>query len=320
MLDVAKVLRPSSGDKFNTVVFFDKDADAVNETQKRIPGAIGFPGNFTDVVLAIDPDEDMHKDRDYLAPPNDETDQYTTRKRQLTLDQRRKFIRTFPFDVINLDLEEFIFKPNDPFPGKVVNALRKVFEWQRLPLPQLNDAPLEGFTLMFTTQIGPPNISDEYVNMLREYLVHNLEADSSLGELLQTKTGVTDVDALKSNQFPTFFKLGVPKLLASILLEEDWFVDSTIGVRTYEFVRESASGPYTILHFVMDIVRQDPPRERRAPNSEPSAGAATAYRDVARRIFEVPEVQVTDSTVAAVELKPTLEQIKARRRLYYPEE
>src|SRR5208283_2211413 len=188
MLDVAKVLRPSSGDKFNTVVFFDKDADAVNETQKRIPGAIGFPGNFTYVVLAIDPDEDMHKDRDYLAPPNDETDQYTTRKRQLTLDQRRKFIRTFPFDVINLDLEEFIFKPNDPFPGKVVNALRKVFEWQRLPLPQLNDAPLEGFTLMFTTQIGPPNISDEYVNMLREYLVHNLEADSSLGELLQTKT------------------------------------------------------------------------------------------------------------------------------------
>ena len=165
MLDVAKVLRPSTEDKFDTVVFFDKDADAVNETQKRIPGAIGFPGNFTDVVLAIDPSEDVHKDPDYLAPPPDQADKFLTRRTQLILDQRRKFIHTFPFDVINLDLEEFVFKANDPFPGKVVNALRKIFEWQRIPIsvPKAKPGPLDGFTLMFTTQVGPPNISTEYV-------------------------------------------------------------------------------------------------------------------------------------------------------------
>jgi hypothetical protein len=322
MLDVATVLRPSSEDKFDTVVFFDKDADAVNETQKRIPGAIGFPGNFTEVVLTGDPNEDLYKDPDPLAPPNDETDRYLTRKKQLILAQRRRFIKTFPFDVINLDLEEFIFKPNDPFPGKVVNALRKIFEWQRLPLFYLDKElpPLDGFTLMFTTQIGPPNISNEYVDMLRRYLVQNLDADPVLRDLLETRTGLTEIDALRSDQFPIFFKLGVPKLLAGILLDEDWYVDPDTGIRTYEFVRQSSSGDYTMLHFVMDVVRQDPPREKRAPNTGLAPNIATAYRDVSRGIFEIPETVVTESIIDADNLKPTLQQIKARRKKYYPDE
>jgi hypothetical protein len=61
--------------------------------------------------------------------------------------------------VINLDLEGFLFHAKDPLPGKLVNAMRKIFAWQRYPLRGTNDEPketIDGFSLMFTTQIGPP--------------------------------------------------------------------------------------------------------------------------------------------------------------------
>ncbi len=51
MLDVAKVVKLSSTSKFDTVAFFGRDDESIVETVKRIPGAVGFPGNFVDVVL-----------------------------------------------------------------------------------------------------------------------------------------------------------------------------------------------------------------------------------------------------------------------------
>src|SRR5256885_11024715 len=43
MLDVAKVIRPSNDGLFDTVFFFTRSDEAVLETRKNIPGAIGFP-------------------------------------------------------------------------------------------------------------------------------------------------------------------------------------------------------------------------------------------------------------------------------------
>ena len=44
MLDVAGVIKKNDG-RFDNVVFFDYKDEQVLETQRRIPGAIGFPGN-----------------------------------------------------------------------------------------------------------------------------------------------------------------------------------------------------------------------------------------------------------------------------------
>ena len=305
MLDVANVIRRSANGKFDTVVFFDKDPESVNETQKRIPGAIGFPGRFTEVVLALDPDENLNGEPDHLAAPSDAQDNYATRKQQLTLDQRRKFIREFPFDLVNLDLEEFIFKPNDPFPGKVVNALRKIFAWQRVGL-QLSQTLLDGFTLMFTTQVGPPNISSAYTDMLREYLEKNLQSEPALTELLRERTGIIDLGVLQNEKFDQFFKLGLPKVLAGALLEEDWYVDPAKGITTFRFSRDSVDGPYEMLHLVMQVARQNPIRESRAPNAGPPPLVQNAYRDVARMIFANPEIEVTPSLIAGADLKPTV--------------
>lgn len=58
MLDVARVVPFHKRHGFDTVVFFDKNQEFVIETQKRIPGAIGFPGDFVNVVLNEDPEEE----------------------------------------------------------------------------------------------------------------------------------------------------------------------------------------------------------------------------------------------------------------------
>src|SRR6266851_4521137 len=51
MLDVADIIARSTTGRFDTVYFFDKTADLVAQTKRRIPGSIGFAGNFVETVL-----------------------------------------------------------------------------------------------------------------------------------------------------------------------------------------------------------------------------------------------------------------------------
>ena len=318
MLDVEKVLSRSTTDRFDTVVFFDRSPEAVAETQKRIPGATGFNGDFVDLVLKKDPDED--------ASPRSSLDEETplrntakTRNELRLLSQRRDFIRQFPFDVINLDLEEFIFKANDPFPGRVVNALRRVFEWQRRELigPHIASHSLAGFSLMFTTQVGPHNLPDSYLRMLRGHINSNIRGNVKLRQTLEARSGVREAGILQGNDFKLFFELGLPKVLASLLKEKDWFVDPNAGITTFEFERPSKVGPYTMLHLVMEVRRQQPPQEQRGPGDLETPEAKQAYKQVAHRIFEQPTTVVDRDAIDRAELKESLELIRARRRKYY---
>ena len=318
MLDVAKVLSRSTTDRFDTVVFFDQSPAAVDETLKRIPGATGFNGDFVELVLKKDPDEE--------ADPRLSLDEKTqlpntakTRNELRLLSQRRDFIRQFPFDVINLDLEEFIFKAKDPFPGRVVNALRRVFAWQRRELtgPHLAPHSLPGFSLMFTTQVGPHNLPDSYLGMLRGHLNSNLRGNKNLRKAMEARSEHRKVRVLQQKDFKLFFELGLPKVLASVLGEQDWFVDPGAGITTFEFDRPSTNGPYTMLHLVMQVKRQHPPLELRAPGEQQTQEASLAYKQVAQRIFEQPTTVVARQTIDRPELKRSLELIRARRRKYY---
>src|SRR5882757_4362207 len=111
MLEMARVLRKSSEKRLDTVFFFDRSPELVDSTEKRIPGANGFPGDFVTIVLADDPGGD---DADAaLESPTTARDTHDTRAYQLLLNTRRLFVASFPFDVVNLDLEGFFFKPSD---------------------------------------------------------------------------------------------------------------------------------------------------------------------------------------------------------------
>jgi hypothetical protein len=325
LLDVEKVVKPSPNGWFDVVCFFDRTEEYVIETQKRIPGAIGFPGDFTRIVLLQDHQEDQIIDE--IAPlesPEVEADTLETQQAQRDLAQRRKFIQQFPFDIINLDLEEFLFKPNDPVPGRVVNALRKMFAWQKRPLVLRRSAakvismPVDGFSLMFTTQIGPSNLNEDYLSMLANYLDDNILRDAGLVPLLRDRTQQDNVVALRAASFEQFFRLGMPKALLKILMEEDWYVDPESGIRLFEIERQSQVGPYKIVHLVMDVKRQSPPRENRAPGTDGN-GVGDAYRDVVRQVFSKPEVLVTDGMIDRNALQAHLDKVRARGNKYIGE-
>ena len=272
-----------------------------------------------------DPDEvDILESQDVLKSPQNEYDEFPVRQRQSLIAQRHQFKNCFPFDVINLDLEEFLFKQNDPLPGKVINALRKIFNWQCKPLttPQVTDYSLDGFSLMFTTQIGPPNIGREYLNMLGQQLELNISTDDALKSLLNQRTGFDNVLTLQSRRFDDFFKLAMPKVLAKILMEEDWYIDSGKGILIYEFERPSQSGLYKMLHLTMDVKRKTPPIERRAPGID-SQEAVQSYQEIVRQLFEKRETFVTEESLeeeTLQRLQRSLDNINARRKKYFPDE
>jgi hypothetical protein len=315
MLDIERVIRQSSDDRFDTVFFFCREDESILETRKNIPGAIGFAGNFVDVVLIEDPEETDIVDPD-AGLPEEDPDTRDTRQGINRMSVHRDLVRAFPFDVVNLDLEGYLFKASDQIPGKLIRALRRTFEFQKRPLTGGAGERIDQFTMMFTTKIGPQNMGSEFLGMLRDALDNNLNAHSELRQIMIARTGVNSAAILQDNAFDEFFTLSAPKVLAQTLMESDWYVDPERGILVYEFERTpDGAPPYRMLHLVMDVRRHEPPLERRAPGAQ-SQVAYGAYRGVVQRLFEQPPTRVTNDTIDPAALAADLDRIDKRRERY----
>jgi hypothetical protein len=327
MLDVNNILNPTQ-QGFETVVFFDKDRESVIETQTRIPGSVGFVGDFVKLVTSLDPDDDPIQDDvqrliegegegDFLASPEAEPDTADVREQKRDREQLRQFVDRFPFDVINLDLEEYVFKPSERLPGKLLKALRRVLIWQQRPIRigAHNQKLLDGFSLMFTTRIGPGNLPEDYLTRLQTSLHSNLQRDNNLNGMLQDRAGTADVATLRQANFELFFKLAIPKLLAQTLMSQDWYIDPERGIKIYEFERPFEGGNYKMLHIVMDIKRHEPPRHERL-DGERSDVAEQAYQDVVRRLFADAEILVAEENLDRAALTQSLDEVIARGDKY----
>ena len=323
MLDIAKVIRPADNGDFDTVVFFDRTELDVLETQKCIRGAHGYPGDFVEIVLAVDPEEAVLMDGlDVLAPPPIEQDNLATRERQRRQASRRDFIKEFPFDIINLDLEGYFFRRNDPFPGRMIASFRKLLDWQKLPINPgaSREETLDGFSLMFTTKIGPPDLKEDYLQMLGDAIRTNVDRDPELGPILERRCGTVNATTIQAENFDCFFRIALPKLIMNLLMDKDWSVDTDTGINLYEIERMPPGQPsYKMLHVVLDVVRQLPREDHRAPGSGPAVDALNGYKVAARDVFERSEVRVTIDEIDEQRIPISLEKILARRRKYYPE-
>jgi len=321
MLESANIIKQSSHG-FNNVFFFDRSDDDVIETRKRIPGANGFTGDFIKIMNSENPDDDdIENDLISFEPPESERNTRAVREKNENIQLLRQFKRSFPFDIINLDLEEFIFKPNDDVPGKVINALRKVFEWQKRELI-VNNGPreyLDSFSFMFTTQIGPPNIQEDHIRMLQEVLEENLASFEGLQDVLVETTQFNSLEELKQKDFALFFLLSLPKVIAKIALEKDWYINHEKGIQIFEFERSSQSGPYKILHFVMDVKRQNPPEYRRVPSTI-SQEAQIAYKSITFQVFRSSPIEVSLASIPVEELQADLIKLFKKRKQYFHED
>ena len=317
LLDREKVIRKSSTDEFDTVFFFDTNEDSVIETRKRIPGANGFPGDFADIVLqAIDGDAELD-----LQIPQDLPDTKEVRQKQMKKAQLGAFIASFPFDVVNLDVERYLFRPSEKLPGILTNAMRRILEWQRRPGVGSNRKAfaLDEFTMMFTTQVGPTGLPDEYMSYLRDdCLVSNLAAHHELNDPFLRKSNGKNPAQFFQNDFDGAFKLAVPKGLSELALEQDWYIDDKKGIEVYQFDRSFANGTYRMLHMAMTVKRQAPPKEQRAPGQR-AATALGTHKNTIIKLFDKDVVAVESLVTGQLEaeLKADLDLLFKHRARYY---
>jgi hypothetical protein len=121
------------------------------------------------------------------------------------------------------------------------------------------------------------------------------------------------VRAFFEEDFDEAFKLAVPKSLAELALEEDWFIDGDKGVEVFQFERDSKDGPYCMLHMAMTVRRQEP----RGPGQVP-AEAEAAHRQAVNRIFSNAAVRVEEAVAAMLdELNADLLRLFEHRKRYY---
>lgn len=316
MLDIAKVVTRSSSGRFDNVVFFDKNTEDVDQTCRRIPGAIGFPAEFLSTVLLQDDGGGNSADEpSALATPVEEPDTSQVREAQRRKETRHKYIKSFPFDILNFDLEKYFFTPNDPIPGKMVKALLKIFDWQKRVGVDHQGKPvkIDSFSLMFTTPIGPPNLTGDYLDQLETCLVRNVEGSQSLRTAFNSRVGHEDVGQLRGAEFSLFYKLAMPKVLASLLKESGWMIESEEAIRSFVVSRPSASGGYQMLHLTMQVRRQPPS----LPGVQDNA-VASSHLKVIERLFREQEIHVTDEFVEVMklDLQHDLDKIIARRKKY----
>jgi hypothetical protein len=113
--------------------------------------------------------------------------------------------------------------------------------------------------------------------------------------------------------------LAMPRLLTSILIESDWYIDAETGITIYEFERATPGlAPYKMLHLVMDVKRQMPFKSLRPPRVRLAPEVKEAYHTVVRQIFTKSEVLVTLENIDQDALQENLNQIIEQIRLYCP--
>ncbi len=83
-------------------------------------------------MMMNDENDDLYKEGEPIIPASSgssNTEQVRERERK---NVRAKFISNFPtFDIVNLDLCGFLFRPTRLRSGKILASIRKLFRFQR---------------------------------------------------------------------------------------------------------------------------------------------------------------------------------------------
>lgn len=112
---------------------------------------------------------------------------------------------------------------------------------------------------------------------------------------------------------------GLASSPTELALECDWHVDGTRGLEIYQFDRESRDGPYTMLHIVATVRRQNPARGHRGPGQVIAPQAASEHKKAIQSLFnsEVVSVETRVFGPAAIELQRDLDNLFKHREKYY---
>ena len=222
---------------------------------------------------------------------------------------------------MNLDVEQYLYRPKEQLPGVLTNAIRKIFSWQKREGVGSNQKPftLDAFTLMFTTQVGPASLPTPYVSYLRDdCIASNLAEFQELTDPFLRKSGGRNAADFFANDFDAAFKLAVPKSLTELKLEQDWYIDDNTGIQVFQFDRAFAAGTYRMLHMAMVVNRQKPPEEQRAPGQKVPAALAS-HKSAIVKLFGADVISVEALVQGDMEaaLRADLQDLFKHRERYY---
>jgi len=278
MLAVDKLL-PNDGESgFQSVCFFDRHGYNPAETGAKIPGAVPFPGSFIDTMLweeNPEPAEGTSANNDYQALRN-------------TMLMVRQYA---PFDVVNFDLEEVLFTSEEEPPGKLLRALKKLFEIQR---DGFSTMAAQEFSLMMTVRLPEHGaIHPEALALVRSVLDANIRKFPELHSLF------TWNDAPWSRAF----ELAIPKIILEQLHATGWTISGASGIQ--EVTRERQNGgpqAEQLYHIIVDVVRRH--------DTEKEAEAA--YRKLMHDLFRSSAHHITDDSIAQ-EVRMNLKRVHVAR-------
>jgi hypothetical protein len=212
----------------------------------------------------------------------------------------------------------YMFTPKEELPGRMVQALRHVLRWQtRTGRDETNrQFKVDNFILFFTTKLGPEDINDEQRQKLASSLERNLTQHPAIKTPYEKRSSNRPPERFLVEDFASAFKVAIPKMLADVIYECDWYVEPKFGLRVLEFSRPHAEGKYTMLHMGMLVCRQKPPKEERMPGDGADASIRKAHSELLVRVFEhdvLDVAKVIDVGGLQARLQESLDQVVAHR-------
>jgi len=283
----AKIIKKSAEKLYDTVTFFDFAPQAVDKTLRIIEGANGFPIDFFELINSDYPE--IPQSESDLDPQDAEEDDVTFREaknRYLYGD----FRRSFPFDLMNLDVERYVIRPTEKLPGELLTAWDKILEWQKREgsFGKLK-IKVDEFTVFFTAKIGPRELPDTHRDNLIRVIEANIERFPDLKHILSSRFSEDNAEKLYHSNFDEFFKLAVPKALISRALAKDWMLDLELSYKAFEFDRQPpASDEYTMVHYILHFRRCAPSLDAQINPLNLPLAVAKVYGESVTRVFTTP--------------------------------
>lgn len=289
LLAIKGLLPHEAENGYESVTFFDRRGRDPNRAILALPGAQSFGADFLDTVLV----------RDELDV-GVEADSSEAQQHQRLLQMRQMFRQRFPFDVVNFDLEEVLFRDSELPPGRLLEGLQKLFEWQHSAFEDEE----AGFTLLMTAREPEPDrIGSAARELMTEVVRANLALDPALGEALSRSSGVSTADDLASASWQRLFEVALPKLLLRALRQAGWEVEGDAGVRVISRARQAGGVDQRLLHVMMCVRRRS--EEAEEVTSEYVAAVSDIFGNAPEEVSGADVTSTVKNSYAAVQTRMT---------------
>ena len=214
--------------------------------------AQGFPGPFEKIVLFEDDEETegrtLEDDQPYTSD--------VLHKKLRYKDAHCRLRKTFPFDIINLDVCGPMFSSEQTVITPLLRSIVQILRWQTESKFPINDRECNRFTLFLTSHVAPDRTNQNAIEQLKNRVTENINTNVGFRSAFSSRYGHDQADRLVRENFAEFFCLALPKFIIHRALHDyGWQVNCG---PTYLFNRDNKwkkNKPYQMMHTVSTYER-----------------------------------------------------------------